>query len=352
MAAFYTSAAQQLQDLDHQAAKYSTSSAIIGRVFLSLGPPMSVYTTISEPELCAFLSLYNVGELVSYTGISAGIENTNYFVTTTQDTFVLTIFEAHTAYEIPWYLELMHHLSEHGVPGAHPVGDKHQRFLNILAGKPATLVYKLAGQHVQHPNLAQCHAIGAVMAQMHQAGQSYAAETQANTRGLAWIKTTVAHLATQLPPDDLLTLQTELTFQDTPTRANLPQGVIHADLFHDNALMDGDNVSGVIDFYYACHDALLYDLAVTANDWCSQDNDQLAPELVNALLSGYQSIRALTADEKAAWPAMLRTAALRFWVSRLQDQLFPKDGETTHIKDPNTFKRILLNHQQHPLSID
>jgi len=313
---------------------------------------MSVYTTITESELSAFLRLYNVGDLVNYSGISAGIENTNYFVTTTQNTFVLTLFEAHTAYEIPWYLELMHHLSEHGVPGAHPVGDNHQRFLNTLAGKPATLVYKLAGSHVATPNAAQCRAIGAVMAQLHLAGQHYTGEKQPNTRGLDWLKTTVARLATQLTPDDLLTLQTELTFQNTPLRANLPQGVIHADLFHDNALMDGDTVSGVIDFYYACHDALLYDLAVTANDWCGQDDGQLAPELVNALLDGYQSVRALNSDEKTAWPALLRAAALRFWVSRLQDQCFPKDGEETHIKDPNVFKRILLNHQQHPLSID
>lgn len=311
---------------------------------------MSVYTPVPEDLLRHFLTLYDVGELVAYEGISAGIENTNYFVTTEQATFVLTLFEQFDASEVPWYLELMHHLSAHDIPSADPVPDQFGRYLNPLCEKPATLVQKLAGGHASEPNVAQCAAIGRVLAEMHLAGNSFDLPRE-NGRGPRWFESTAQDIGAALPLDDIALLREELAFQSTVPRAELPQGVIHADLFHDNALFVGDAVTGVIDFYYACNDALLYDVAVTANDWCSDTNGALMADKVNALTRAYAAVRAFTDDEHANWNAMLRAGALRFWLSRLKDKHFPRGGELTHIKDPNVFRQILLNRTQQPASL-
>ncbi|MEO5702915.1 MAG: homoserine kinase [Gammaproteobacteria bacterium] len=305
---------------------------------------MSVYTRIEPHELEEFLRTYPIGKLVEFSGISAGIENTNYFVTTTQGSYVLTLFETMGMQDLPYFLDLMAFLAEHGVPSAHPVADKQQRYLRTLNGKPAALVQRLSGANVLYPTAAQCQAVGAALGHMHTAGLSFGGQ-RTNERGAVWRQATAQKVLPCLAGDDAQLLTAELHFQTQVQLGDLPQGVIHADLFRDNALFVGDSLTGIIDFYYACNDALLYDLAVTVNDWCSHPDGQLDHPNLRALLSAYQQQRAFHPGEHAAWPAMLRAAALRFWLSRLQDMHFPRKGEMTHIKDPDVFKSILLHRQ-------
>lgn len=301
---------------------------------------MSVYTPVERDELVEFLRHYDLGELVEHTGISAGIENTNFFVTTGTGKYVLTLFEGLSAAELPYFLNMMAFLAEHQVPSAHPMADRDGHYLRQLNGKPAALVQCLHGVNVEQPTRAQCSALGHALGHMHSVGQAFP-ETRANTRGPHWWQETKARLLPVLPPDEHDLLQDELAFQARYRHAELPRGIIHADLFRDNAMFEGDTLTGIIDFYYACNDALLYDLAVTVNDWCVNGDGGLEQDKLRSMLSAYHAERPLTAAEHQAWPVMLRAAALRFWLSRLQDKHFPRPGELTHIKDPDVFKRIL-----------
>lgn len=313
---------------------------------------MSVFTTVSETELKQFLARYDQGELVSYEGISEGIENTNYFVTTTGGRFVLTVFEYFTPYELPWFLELMHHLVTHGVPGAAPIFDKDDCFQSPLCGKPAALVQRLEGKPCMEPNQAQCESIGRALAQVHVATKTYT-EPRENTRGLAWMEQMAAKVMPQLSPDDNILLLKEIKFQkEQAGRDLLPQGVTHADLFRDNALFVGDELNGIIDYYFACTDAYMYDLAVVLNDWCRNDDDHsLDAELARAVTRAYAARRDIAGEELAALPAMLRAGALRFWLSRLNDKHSPREGEMTYIKDPDVFRDLLLHHIEQPFSL-
>ena len=306
---------------------------------------MSVYTTIELQELEAFLLAYDLGALVEYRGISDGVENTNYFVTTTGGRYVLTLFESIGFDDLPYYLDLMAFLAEHGVPSAHPLPDRQGAYLRTLKSRPAALVQRLPGVSVTDPNLEQCRAIGEALGHLHVEGLTFAGQRD-HTRGPHWRRKTAEQLLPFLNAEDAALLQDELKFQAQFTRSGLPWGVIHADLFLDNALFSGDRLTGIIDFYYACNSVLLYDLAVTVNDWCFRDN-ALDADKTLAILSAYHASRPLQANEHANWPAMLRVAALRFWLSRLQDQFFPRPGALTQIKDPNEFKRILRAHIAH-----
>jgi homoserine kinase type II len=301
---------------------------------------MSVYTLIEQDELEAFLQNYTIGDLVEYQGISAGIENTNYFVTTSKGRYVLTIFEQLRADELPYFLDLMAFLAEHEVPSAHPVADYDGHYLRQLKGKPAALVDRLDGAGVEHPNVAQCQALGSALGRLHAVGHHFGGQRE-NVRGPHWWHETANKLHAHLSDSERCLLDNELAFQASHRHDELPTGVIHADLFRDNALFVGDRLTGIIDFYYACNDVLIYDLAVTVNDWCSNENGSLDNERLAALLNSYCSQRPLNEAEKTAWPVMLRAAALRFWLSRLQDKHVPNEGELTHIKDPDVFRRIL-----------
>lgn len=304
---------------------------------------MSVYTTIERDELEDFLTNYSVGELSDYSGISDGIENTNYFVDTQKGDnkrYVLTIFEHHTFEEMQYYLNLMHHLADHQVPSADPVADNNGQYLRLLKDKPAALVERLAGHSIRQTTVSQCEQIGAAMGKMHAAGMSFDAK-QPNPRGPAWCTHTAKALQKKLAADELLILNDEIIFQRSINKAKLPRGVVHADLFRDNTLWDGKQLSGIIDFYYACDDTLLYDLAVTVNDWCCLEDFSLDKKKVQAILNGYHQFRPLQAIEQKYWPAMLRAGALRFWLSRLYDKHFPRPGELVHTKNPQEFKTIL-----------
>ncbi|WP_373018526.1 homoserine kinase [Thiomicrorhabdus sp.] len=315
---------------------------------------MSVYTVVEEPQLIEFLKDYEVGTLESFEGISAGIENTNYFVNTSLNgetrRFVLTIFEHHTFEELPYFLDIMAFMAEHQIPTAHPIATLSNGYLKELYGKPAALVERLTGSGVEDPSVVQCGVMGEQLARFHQAGADFK-ENRANDRDLNWMKTTYTQIESYLPEDEKQMIAEELAYQSGIDWAHLPKGVIHADLFCDNALFDGDKLSGIIDLYYACNAAFLYDLAVMVNDWCRLHTENpleihFDEERVDAMVSAYQKQRPLSDAEQNTWPAALRLAALRFFLSRLKDKHIPREGEMTQIKDPKVFKRVLRIHQQ------
>ncbi len=303
---------------------------------------MSVYTPVSRLQLQAFLQRYDVADLVEHTGIRAGIENTNYFVTTEKERLVLTLFEKNTVHELTYFLDLMAHLAQHGLPSPQPLAAHDGLYLQALNGKPAALVQRLNGQSPDTPNSTQCAAIGDALARLHLAGARFQGH-RGNDRGPRWWRQISTQVLPLLALADADILREELRFQGLYRFADLPRGVIHADLFRDNAMFEADHLTGIIDFYYACNDILLYDVAVTVNDWCSQPDASLDMDKTMALLRAYGTRRLFTKIERGAWPVMLRAAALRFWLSRLYDQHFPRPGEITHIKDPNEYKRILLD---------
>ena len=308
---------------------------------------MSVYTVVSEDELRAFLADYPVGDLQSFEGISAGIENTNYLVNTSDGRWVLTLFERAAVEDLPYFLGLMDHLAHRGVPSASPLADKQGRLLTQLNGRPAALVHCLEGRHEMSPSPEQCGELGQVLAEMHQAGQSFP-QRREDCRGMPWREKTAEQVKAVISSAEAALLEDELAFQRAQNLTGLPQGVIHSDLFRDNVLFDEGRLSGLIDFYFACNGELLYDLAITVNDWCLMQSDGQAEARYAALVAGYASVREFTDAEQAAWPAMLRAGALRFWLSRLYDLHFPRDGEMTHSKDPGDFQRLLQQHRDQP----
>jgi homoserine kinase type II len=301
---------------------------------------MSVYTRVTESELVDWLRRYPVGTLRDLQGIAAGIENTNYFVTTTAGRYVLTLFERLPPEDLPFYLGLMAHLARHGIPCPSPIPDAHGALMSTLHGKPAALVTRLPGTTVTAPHREHCAAVGKVLGEMHVAGRSYAG-TLENPRGPRWWRETAPQVMPFLDPPAQALLTDELAFQAAHRFDDLPRGPIHADLFRDNALFDGPRLGGVIDFYFAGVDALLFDVAVTLNDWCIGPEGDVDPPRAEALLAAYRAEREFTAAEHAAWPVMLRAAALRFWLSRLYDFHLPRPGDLVHAHDPEHFRRVL-----------
>ncbi len=304
---------------------------------------MAVFTSVSEQEFSAWLGNYSLGTLLELQGISSGIENTNYFATTSNGRFVLTLFEKLKADELPFFLNLMAHLARHGIPCPSPVANRHDQFLGELNGKPACIVSRLTGKSLTHPTVANCAAVGAMLAQMHVAGLGFD-EPMANPRGAAWRGSAATQVSSFLTAQDAALLHSEVAFHEQHTLAELPQGVVHADLFRDNALFDGERVGGLIDFYFACNDSLLYDVAITVNDWCVGEGGQLNVARTRALLDAYNVVRPFTEREASLWSVALRVAALRFWISRLFDLHKPRGGELVNAHNPDQFKHILQRH--------
>jgi homoserine kinase type II len=304
---------------------------------------LSVFTPVSEGQLAAWLKCYSVGALRALEPIAAGIENTNYFVDTTQGRYVLTLYERLPAAELPFYLELMAHLARHGIPCPAPIADLQDRYLSDLNGKPATLVTRLSGVSLEQPAPADCTELGALLARMHLAGRSYGGYLE-NPRGPKWWRRAAGELRAFLEPAMSSRLEAELRFQAQHRFPDLPRGAVHADLFRDNALFDGGRISGVFDFYFAGIDCFAYDLAVCANDWCLVDPEgdrRLDERKALALLGAYHALRPLLPAERDAWPVMLRAAALRFWLSRLHDLHLPRAGVLVKVHDPEHFGEIL-----------
>ena len=309
---------------------------------------MSVYTPVSAADLDAWLLRYTVGGLADLTPIASGIENTNYFVTTQRGRFVLTLYERLPASELPFYLNLMAHLSRSGCEVPAPIPDRTGALFSLLNGKPASLVERIDGAPVEAPDPVHCAKVGAALARLHLASQTYRARLT-NRRGPAWWRTAARAVKPHLTPSQAALLDAEIKFQTGFGRVKLARGAIHGDLFCDNVLFDGDRVAGIIDFGFAATDFYAYDLAITANDWCvDAAGAPLDPSLLAALVQAYDATRPMSADEREAWPSLLRAAALRFWLSRLYDLHLPRPGELTHAHDPAHFERILRARAEAP----
>ena len=317
---------------------------------------MAVYTEVS-PELAqALLHTLDLGELQQLQGCAQGIENTNYFVTSTCDgqvqEWVLTVFERLQFEQLPFYLNLMTHLAQRGLPVPNPVAlPDGSTWLSVQA-KPAVLVNRLRGQSLSQPSPGQCAALGQMLARLHLAGRDYAGR-QPHLRGLSWWNDVAPQVRTHLNAEQLSLLQSELAYQNhiaaTAAYAALPRGAIHADLFRDNVLFSGDAVSGLFDFYFAGVDSWLFDLAVCLNDWCMEPlSAQPLPEHYRQLLGGYHRVRPLCAAERQLLAAMLRAAALRFWLSRLWDYYLPRDAHLLKPHDPTHFERVLQERVHRP----
>ncbi|MDO1511005.1 MULTISPECIES: homoserine kinase [unclassified Neisseria] len=303
---------------------------------------MSVYTSISNDEMHRFLMEYYLGNFVSLQGIAQGITNSNYFLTTTSGRFVLTVFEVLKQEELPFFLLLKQHLSDNGVACPSPISRKDGRFDSTLAGKPACIVTCLKGSDTCWPTENQCFHTGAMLAKMHLAGQSFPLQMD-NPRYSKWWHEAYIKLLPLLDKDDATLLENEIAYLDNNPDDHLPSGIIHADLFKDNVLLDGDQVAGFIDFYYACNGNFMYDLAIAVNDWARTADNELDPILEKSFIAGYESVRPLSNDEKDYYPIAQRAGCIRFWVSRLLDFHFPQKGEITFIKDPNAFRNLLLS---------
>ncbi|MFM1988144.1 MAG: hypothetical protein RJA99_1101 [Pseudomonadota bacterium] len=310
---------------------------------------MAVFTSVAREQLEAWLARLPVGALRDYRGIAEGVENTNYFVDTGRGRWVLTLFERIAPDALPFHLDLLHHLAARGLPCPDPVAADDGSLWAPLAGRPAALVTRLPGRGVERPVQAHCGPVGAMLARMHAAVADFPGE-QPNPRGARWWAEAAARVAPKLHADAAALLADELAAQRAAAAATaaLPRGAVHADLFRDNVLFDGDAIGGVIDFWFAGVDTFVFDLAVTCNDWCVDDTTgELDADRLDALLAAYVAHRPPTEAERAAWPLAMRAAALRFWLSRLDDWHAPRPAEQLTPKDPGTFERILRARRAH-----
>ena len=301
---------------------------------------MSVYTPVSTSDLDAWLTRYAAGGLVDLEPIASGIENTNYFVTTDRGRYVLTLYERLPASELPFYLNLMAHLARAGVEVPAPIPDRTGALFSLLNGKPAGLVERVDGVPIEAPDPAHCAEVGEALARLHLATETYRTRLT-NRRGPAWWRQAARAVKPHLSASQASLLDAEIKFQTGFGRGKLPKGAIHGDLFCDNVLFAGPRVAGIIDFGFAATDFYAYDLAITVNDWCVDAGGALDRGLLTAMVEAYDTRRPLTSDEREAWPALLRAAALRFWLSRLYDLHLPRPGELIHAHDPAHFERIL-----------
>jgi homoserine kinase type II len=306
---------------------------------------MAVFTPVTEEQAALLISQLGLGELTELRGIEGGIENTNYFATTDLGDYVLTLFERLNHEQLPFYLYLMKHLAEKGIPVPNPAANSDGDILHTLCDKPAAVVNRLLGKSQLTPDAVHCAAVGAMMARMHLAGEDYN-RSQPNLRGLAWWNDTVPVVLPYLEEDQARLLQSELAFQNHIAQGAayqaLPKGPVHADLFRDNVMFEGEKLTGFFDFYFAGNDTWLFDLSVCMNDWCIDLNSgEHAPERALAMLNAYQEVRPLRSAERHLLPAMLRAGALRFWISRLWDFHLPREASMLKPHDPTHFERVL-----------
>ncbi|MCB1691326.1 MAG: homoserine kinase [Pseudomonadales bacterium] len=299
---------------------------------------MAAFTTFSESALERYLVMFDIGELVRFEPITSGIENSNYFVTLEvpgdEAEFVLTITEGLTFEDVPFFNELFRILERSGLPVPVPQKTLDGMSSTIFCGKPAWLFPRLPGRHPQSVTPEQCRTIGNALARLHE-GAAATRYKRANPYDLDFLTRTFTEERSRLASDDAAMLERIFEPYKALGADELPAGIIHGDLFRDNALFEGEELTGIIDFYHACTDFLAQDVAITINDWCTAPEGQQVPEKVAALMEGYESIRPMTSPEKAALPTLMRAGALRFILTRL---LSGEDGST--LKDPEEFLRI------------
>lgn len=321
---------------------------------------MAVFTKIDTALANDILSNYNLGELSNLTGISAGIENSNYFLDTTDGRYVLTVFEVLKQDQIPYYLELMAHLAEHGQPVPAPQKRNDGTLFGMLGDKPVSIVTRLKGSFAPDPTARHCELAAYTQANLQLAAQNYR-NHQSNLRGLEWQRRTFPDFKPYLTPEELAeyeeVLATQIRIQATTEWQSLPGGPSHCDLFRDNVLFDktpdGIQMGGVIDFYFAGNDKWIFDLAVALNDWCiNRETGELVPELAQAWMRSYESVRPLSTSEKQLMPQALQAAALRFWTSRLYDYHLPREALDLKPHDPDHFRRIMHQRSKNLGNVD
>ncbi|WOC15320.1 homoserine kinase [Pseudochrobactrum sp. MP213Fo] len=309
---------------------------------------MAVYTDINEIELAAYLELYDIGTLLSYKGIAEGVENSNYLLRTTQGTFILTLYEKRVdRNDLPFFVQLMQHLASNGIECPQPVVQKNGEAIGELAGRPSAIVTFLEGMWLRKPAAEHCFALGVAMAQMHLAGQDFAMLRENNLTMKDWRPLWEKCMVDADAVEPGLRAQTEsdLVYLEQHWPSDLPRGIIHADLFPDNVFFIGQNLSGIIDFYFACSDMLVYDLAICLNAWCFERDFSYNLTKGTALLRGYNSVRPLSAKEQDALPVLCRGAAMRFMLTRLYDWInTPADSFVTK-KDPKEYLRRMRFHR-------
>lgn len=309
---------------------------------------MAVYTEVSDEELGAFIDTYDVGQLMSYKGIAEGVENSNYLVQTDKAYFILTLYEKRVNPEdLPFFLQLKQHLAAKGLSCPTPVASKDGKLLGTLAGRPAALVTFLQGMSVKRPRPEHCEELGKAMAAMHLAGADYEL-TRKNALDLSgWrpLFNQSADRCDTVHPGLGTEITAELDYLESCWPKDLPSGVIHADLFTDNVFFLNDKLSGLIDFYFACNDALAYDIAICLNAWCFEQDLSFNVTKAKAMLKGYTSVRPLGAAEFDALPVLCRGAALRFLLTRLYDWLSVPEGALVTPKDPIEYLKKLRFHQ-------
>jgi homoserine kinase type II len=309
---------------------------------------MAVYTEVADEELQSFVASYGLGELVSYKGIAEGVENTNYLVSTQKGPFILTLYERRVARDdLPFFLELMEHLARAGLNCPTPIRDETGRNLRELAGRPAALVTFLEGVWIRRPRPVHCAAVGEALARLHLAGKSFSMQrpNALGVRGWRPLFDRFRSRADEIAPSFGQAIAGELDLLEQSWPMQLEEGVIHADLFADNVFFLGDRLSGLIDFYFACNDALAYDVAICLNAWCFETDHSFNITKGRALLKGYDSVRRMSASERASLPVLARGAALRFLLTRAYDWLNTPANALVRRKDPIEFLRRLRFHQ-------
>lgn len=312
---------------------------------------MAVFTEVSEPQAAELIQTLNLGKLTGLRGIQGGIENTNYFATTDKGEYVLTLFERLNFEQLPFYLHLMKHLAERGIPVPDPAPNRDGDILHTLNGKPAAVVNKLEGKSQLAPMTVHCAGVGGMLARMHLAGADYK-RSQPNLRGLPWWNETVPVVLPYLTLDQAALIRSELAFQNhtaaSSAYAALPRGPVHADLFRDNVMFNDEDLTGLFDFYFAGVDTWLFDLAVCLNDWCVDlSSGRHDTERAKAMIDAYHKVRPLSSAERQLLPAMMRAGALRFWISRLWDFHLPREASMLMPHDPSHFERIVRERMAH-----
>ena len=309
---------------------------------------MAVYTDVVAEDLGAFLAGYDVGELLAYKGIAEGVENSNFLVHTSRGYFILTLYERRVAAkDLPFFLALMEHLHARGISCPQPVKNRRGEVLGQIAGRPAAMITFLDGMWIRRPSPTHCAALGEALARLHLAGLDFE-RSRANTLSVSgWrpLYENCCARANEVQPDLKQFLAAELSHLEKAWPSNLPQGVIHADLFPDNVFFLGDKLSGLIDFYFACTDTLAYDVAVCLNAWCFESDHSYNVTKGRSLLNAYGKVRALSEAERNALPVLARGAAMRFLLTRLVDWLAVPDGALVRPKDPLEYYRKLRFHQ-------
>lgn len=308
---------------------------------------LAFYTPLTEHDISALIKKYYLGDLESFQGVAGGVENSNYFVNTSQGQYVLTLFEEFEPDEVPYFLNVVEHFKQHGfnVPAA--LIDQNNERLHNIKNKPAILVKRFSGHEIAQTTVDYCALMGEQLALLHLAGQKFP-EKRDSHRGVKWWRATSQLLAEKLSDEDASLLLKEVASFDELLRheVSLPMGTVHGDLFYNNTLFEGNNLSAIIDFYNACYSWLSYDLAIAINDWCSDsDTGALQQDKYQAFMSAYTIKRPFTTDEKAVWPTMLSVAAMRFWLSRLEAWHGAiEDPDRLALQhDPDVFKSILLS---------